>query len=195
MGCSIRTLRSILWVQPISSLSENSVCSVTQNHRGPLTPEQLGELASATLTNSLDLLHDAEGLAIFGRYPRAYSLAVLGAEEFGNHMMCFGAVGREQVDPDTWSTFWKKFLKHDPKYENAAAMAASFLPPEDNARFAERFQEHVSADQKRRLAGLYVDWKDGAVVTPDSVVTPELVSDLLHVFTTVIYSWADLTCP
>jgi AbiV family abortive infection protein len=165
--------------------------SVTQAQRGPLTPEQLGELASATLTNSIELLRDAEGLAIFGRYPRAYSLAVLAAEEFGKHMMCFGAVGRESVDPEAWPTFWKKFLSHNPKYENAVAMAMSFLPPEAGAQFAEKFEEHVSADQKRRLDGFYVDWKNGAIVTPDSVVTDELVSDLLSVFTTVIYSWAD----
>ena len=159
--------------------------------RGPLTPEQLGELASATLTNSVELLRDAEGLAIFGRYPRAYSLAVLAAEEFGKHMMCFGAGGRESVDPDAWPTFWRKFLSHNPKYENAASMAMASLPPEASAQFAERFHEHVSADQKRRLGGFYVDWKDGAIVTPDSVVTEGLVSDLLSVFTTVIYSWAD----
>ncbi len=163
---------------------------MAQAQLGPLTPKQLGELASATLTNSIELLRDAEGLAIFGRYPRAYSLAVLAAEEFGKHMMCIGAVGRESVDPEAWPKFWKTFLSHNPKYENAASMAMTPLPPEASAQFAKRFQEHVSADQKRRLDGFYVDWKNGAIVTPESAVTDELVSDLLSVFTTVIYSWA-----
>ncbi len=86
----------------------------------PLTPAQLGALASATLKNSVDLLRDAEGLAVFGRFPRAFSLAVLAAEEFGKHMMCFGAVGRDKVDPEAWTVFWRRFVTHRPKYENTA---------------------------------------------------------------------------
>ncbi len=49
----------------------------------------------------------------------------------------------------------------------------------------------MTADQKAREAGLYVDWRDGHVVAPEDAVTPKSVLDLLAVFTQVIYRWAE----
>jgi len=143
------------------------------------------------LHNATELLRDAEGLAVFGRYPRAYSLAVLAAEELGKHMMCFGAVGRDLVDPEAWPAFWREFNSHAPKYENAVLMAMSFLEPEVAQEFGRQFREHVTGDQKARLAGLYVDWREGEIVTPDQAVPPQLVFDVLTVFGAVIHAWAD----
>jgi AbiV family abortive infection protein len=159
---------------------------------GPLTIAQLGDLARATLTNSLRLLNEAEALYLLERYPTAEALATLAAEEFGKHMMCFGAVGAPEDHDEFWKDFWKRFKSHRPKYENVVSMAVSWLENEESRRsFLKDFRKHVDADLERKLAGLYVDVEAGQIIPPWEAIAPQNVHGSLTVLTAVIRHWAE----
>lgn len=157
-----------------------------------LSIAQLGVLAEKTLVNSRDLLDEAKALALLGHSPRAFSLAVLAAEEFGKHLMCFGAIGLRPDDEEQWKDFHKRFLNHSPKYRNLFAMAVSFMPDEEQDRYRDQLAEHVRADQARKMAGFYVDLKEGHAVHPDEVIDHEVAKDALLVYDQVIGNWEAL---
>jgi AbiV family abortive infection protein len=161
-----------------------------------LTTEQLGDLARKTLDNAVSLLNEAEGLANFGRYPRAMALGVLAAEEFGKFQMCFRASAHSPDDTEYWKDFWKRFKGHAPKYQNAVDMVLMGVPAEDARRFQAEFERHVEADQERKFAGLYVDVDDDGVVWhPSDAVGPDETVSMLGVFDVVIrqtdLGWAE----
>lgn len=159
----------------------------------PLSLSQLGLLAEATLDNSRRLLNEAKALGLLGHYARAFSLAVLAAEEFGKHLMCFGAVGLRTDDEEMWRDFHTRFRSHTPKYENLFAMAGSVIPPEDRERVMAELARHVRADQHRKLAGFYVDLApDGNAIHPDEVIGPGVVSNAITVYDQVISMWESI---
>ncbi len=81
------------------SVARCSVTSGTSAMTLQLTPPLLGSLARAALDNASDLLADASVLLQAGRYPRAFALSVLAAEEFGKHMQCVSACALDLEDP------------------------------------------------------------------------------------------------
>lgn len=159
-----------------------------------LTVEQLGTLAEKTLVNARELLDEAKALGLLGHYPRAMSLAVLAAEEFGKHMMCFGAVGLRDDDEEMWKDFHIRFRNHKPKYENLFAMAVSMLPENvDKEAFLAEITKHVSADQARKMAGLYVDLtEDGRATHPAEVIGPDEAKAAIMVYDRVLSMWEAL---
>ena len=154
--------------------------------RPGLTTEQIGELAHKSLENSIALLDEAEGLASFEKYPRAFSLGVLAAEEFGKFLMCFGGMAHRPEDASYWTDFWSRFYDHRPRYESAFGWVMLYLPKEEAENIWAKFTQHVRADLDRKLAGLYVDVVDGAVRSPDEMIGPEEAFDSLQVFEVVI---------
>jgi len=122
------------------------------------------------------------------------SLAVLAAEEFGKHMMCFGAIGLREDDEDMWKDFHTRFRNHAPKYENVFAMAVSMLPKGvDKEAFYSEMTKHVRADQARKIAGLYVDLTDdGHAIHPAEVVGPDEARDAITVYDRVLSMWEAL---
>ncbi|GBE22309.1 hypothetical protein BMS3Bbin01_01681 [bacterium BMS3Bbin01] len=154
--------------------------------------EELGVLAEKTLVNARELLNEAKALGLLQHYPRAFSLAVLAAEEYGKHLMCFGAVGLRSDDNEMWKDFHQRFRTHTPKYENLFAMAASLLPEEDRAEFMRDLSKHIRADQERKLAGFYVDLVRGNAIHPEEVIGADLVRDAIVVYDRVIGLWEHL---
>jgi hypothetical protein len=59
------------------------------------------------------------------------------------------------------------------------------------AEFVKQFQQHVQADQGRKMAGFYVDIKDGEVVGPAEAVSEDEAETVLAVFGDVILGVAD----
>lgn len=159
---------------------------------GPLTVDELADVARKALDNALDLLDEADGLLSFRRYPRAYALAILAGEEFGKSMMAQGAVGHLPGDDAYWRDFWQRFRNHDAKAFNLTSMVGSGLvDEEERRRFMEQIELHVQADQRRKFAGLYVDIApNGSVVTPWDAIDPQGAANLLHVLGVVIRSYA-----
>lgn len=156
-----------------------------------LTPLQLGELAGAALENSADLLGDATVLFALERYPRALSLAVLAAEEFGKHVMCISAVHLNDDDADGWRKFWRRFTWHEPKLTTWAGIHADFAvggstdaaADEDWKRLWDTISKRTSHGLESKLAGLYVDYAEGAVQRPTDEIDredAERVLDAVH---------------
>lgn len=154
-----------------------------------LSTEQLGILAEKTLVNARELLDEAKALALLGHYPRGMKLAVLAGEEFGKHMMCFGAAGLRVDDEEMWKDFHQRFRSHAPKYENLFSMAASLMPDGEGERLMQDLDKHVKADQDRKMSALYVDLVDGDAIHPDEAIGPEEVRDAIVVFDGVISFW------
>lgn len=157
----------------------------------PLDCAQLGALATATLDNAEALIRDGQGLLTVGRWPIAHSVSTLAAEEFGKHLMCFGAVGKAPTDATYWTEFWKRFRTHKPKYENYLGLAVSMLEPEIQDQVRAVFDDIVRTDQRRRLSGLYVGFDDrGVVVHPDDAVELEDAEVAVDAVANVIISWS-----
>jgi AbiV family abortive infection protein len=78
----------------------------------------LGELARLALVNAAELAGDAQVLLDAERYPRAFALATLAAEELGKHYLCVSWSGFDPADRKVWRRFWTAFYGHTPKLEN-----------------------------------------------------------------------------
>ena len=145
-------------------------------------------LASATLTNSVALIEDAKRLIAAESWPRAYSLAVLAAEEFGKSQLLIGTIGREREPPEYWKEFWKDFYSHGPKLTRTGFHAANFLPEELITTFVKYFDSALR-DQRREL-GLYVDFRNGRALLPADSISKVEAEEVCDVFSEVILGYA-----
>jgi AbiV family abortive infection protein len=141
--------------------------------------DALGAFALAAARNARRLLDDAELLLKRGRWPSAYSLAVLAFEEAGKAWMCVIAM----MVPDDVRPEWpygELITKHVDKLMAAHVMAhmlASASKGEDviaslvdvGENLEELAREHNQAKQR----GLYADLLDGTVWDPVSVTKDE----------------------
>ena len=107
----------------------------------PLSPAFLGKLARAALDNASELLGDASVLLEAGRFPRAFALSLLAAEEFGKHMACVSASALDLEDPAVSKTFWQRFRNHDAKYQNWHGQLIDPLDVDEDT-WQEMWQEH-----------------------------------------------------
>lgn len=135
-----------------------------------LTIEQLAELSNAALVNARALLDDAQALLDGGRPARAFSLAVLAAEEFGKYVMTVSAVLRRN-EPSFWPKFWRRFRSHGPKY--GTTVTADWLRQVGDDREVSELLDSIKMDLRDKMSGFYVDFQGGQIVTPLSAVTPE----------------------
>ena len=156
---------------------------------GPLTTEQLADLAEASLGNAVVLLADARRLLETGSLPLAYSVAIIAAEEFGKCQLAVGAIGSAE-DPgiDYWKEFWATFYGHGPKLARMAHFATAWLSAEMVESFIETLEPALT--EQRREKGFYVDVTQGRVVAPDEEITEAETSALLQTFGDVISSYA-----
>ena len=146
--------------------------------RGPLSPEQLGDVAEASMANAVVLLADARRLADAGSVASAYSMAILAGEEFGKCQVAIGAVGHVDPGDGYWRDFWRAFYGHADKLARAAHIMYSWLPYELVERFVGVLKPAL--EQQRREAGLYVDVVNGVAVTPDERITEDEATDALE---------------
>lgn len=140
-----------------------------------LTPEQMADLALASLSNARTLYDDAMLLRGSRRLAGAFVLAGLAMDEVGKHMLVASFYGARNDSDDEWRKFWRRFKAHQEKLGNAllSAWMGDLLnddPPPDAKAF------HI-----RRLAATYADvTEDGTVSVPSETITQAEVDDLLR---------------
>lgn len=123
------------------------------------------ELCRALLDNSDALVEDAGLLLEHGRHPRAVALALMALEELSKVYLCIEAILEGTPVPVARSRSW---ADHREKLAGAAALELAFLresPDFDRARV----QQSVTADQRAKLACLYVDHSDGQIAKPSEL--------------------------
>lgn len=159
---------------------------------GPLNSAQLAELARATLDNAMSLLADAHLLLDAGRWPRAYALAVLAAEEYGKFEACVVASSYEQTDEESWTQFWGNFVLHKPKLTTWAGTLVDFLftlPTMDHEEWINAWNkrgEVVQEGLRGKLSAFYVDFVDGKVSDPAALFTKEVAAETVALINFVV---------
>lgn len=123
------------------------------------------ELCRALLDNSDALVDDAGLLLEYGRHPRAVALALMALEELSKVYLCIEAIVEGTAMPVARSRSW---ADHREKLTGAAALELAFLresPDLDRTKV----QQSATADQRTKLACLYVDHADGQIATPSDL--------------------------
>jgi AbiV family abortive infection protein len=146
-----------------------------------LSAPQRAQLARAALDNAAELLSDARVLLEAGRWPRAYALAVLSAEEFGKFHSCVVAGSYESDDAAAWAGFWRKFTSHRPKLTTWAGQLVDLLDwgpvgSKGDAEWKRAWDDRkhtVDVGLNGKLASLYVDFDNGKVNIPRDLLTEE----------------------
>ena len=154
---------------------------------GPLTAEQLGVIAEASLANAGELISEARLLHDTGAYPRSYSLAVLAAEEFGKCQLATGTLGQSVDDANYWKEWWAAFYGHGPKLTRAVATSL-FLTDELKTKFIALLETAIK--QQRREVGFYLDVLEGQPTSPRDAIGPEEAAEAIMCFGEVIDVYA-----
>jgi len=132
-----------------------------------LNVDELDGLAHAVRVNARGLVDDARLLLEAGRYPRAFALAELAAEEVGKLVLVAATAIRVALDvPVNWPRFWKHFRHHPPKAWNAALIdrimavnATAWIAGDVNAIVADT----EGLEEARRQAALMPFTKNDAL--------------------------------
>jgi AbiV family abortive infection protein len=141
--------------------------------------DALGDFAIAAAKNSRRLLEDAELLASRGRWPGAYSYAILAFEEAGKAWLCIIAM----LMPDNsraefpfgdldWDHTWKLGAAH------GMVFMLAFLRGGDNAPESILQDGHVldalaRQHNQAKQRGIYADIRDGEVWDPANITRKE----------------------
>jgi AbiV family abortive infection protein len=139
----------------------------------------LGDFALAAARNARRLLGDADLLLAHGRWPSAYSLAVLAFEEAGKAWMCVTAM----MVPDDVRPEWpygELIARHADKLLAAHVMAHMLTCAIDGrhmidglADIGEDLEELAREHNQAKQRGFYADLLDGDVHEPSSVTKAE----------------------
>jgi AbiV family abortive infection protein len=141
--------------------------------------DALGDLAITAAKNSRRLLDDADLLLKRGRWPTAYSLAVLAFEEAGKAWLCVIAM---MVPADTREEypFAGMIGAHLDKLMAAHAMAHmhAFLrgganAPKSMIDVGEDLETLAREHNRAKQRGLYADLSDAVIWSPDQVTKSE----------------------
>jgi AbiV family abortive infection protein len=141
--------------------------------------DALGDFALAAARNARRLLGDAEVLFKHGRWPSAYSLAVLAFEEAGKAWMCvITMMLPDDVRPE-WP-FGDGMAKHVDKLMAALAMAHLFASASGGqdviaslAEVSEGLEELAREHDKAKQRGFYTDLLDGVLQEPTRITQNE----------------------
>lgn len=146
------------------------------------TPRQLGELARLALTNAADLAADAQVLLDAERYPRAFALATLAAEEIGKHYLCVSWSGFDPAYRKVWRRFWKEFHGHTAKLEHWIGYVIDLVGNLDYETWDETWRmlpEGARSQHDVKLAAFYVDFRDGVPTLPRDMVSADTARKFL----------------
>ena len=141
--------------------------------------DTLGDLAITAARNSRRLLDDADLLLKRGRWPTAYSVAVLAFEEAGKVWLCVVAM---MVPADTRQEYPFAGMTgaHLDKLMAAHAMAHmhAFLrgganAPKSMIDVGEDLETLAREHNQAKQRGLYADLSDGVIWSPDQVTKSE----------------------
>jgi AbiV family abortive infection protein len=140
---------------------------------------ELGDFALAAGRNARRLLADADLLLAHGRWPSAYSLAVLAFEEAGKAWMCITAM----TVPDDIRPEWphtELTARHADKLLAAHVMAHMFACAASGqdmidglAAAGEHLEELAREHNQAKQRGFYADLLDGVVREPGTVTKAE----------------------
>jgi AbiV family abortive infection protein len=137
--------------------------------------DDLLKLVQAALSNARDLLTDARLLADAGSFPRAHALATLAFEEQGKSQLCtLVLASRSSVDIDP-QDFWEDFNDHKMKLRRVLGFDGMFLhePASSLAEYLKGHASEPSDTHQRKMRGMYVDYRDGAVLVPSDISEQE----------------------
>ncbi|MER5387633.1 AbiV family abortive infection protein [Saccharopolyspora sp. NPDC002686] len=168
-----------------------------------LTRPQLTALAQAALDNAVELLDDARILLAMQRWPRACSLAILAAEEYGKfYLSVVTALQLETATKETWTKFWKEFGGHQPKYTNLVEQFVDGQewgpaggPGDAEWLIAWNSRSGRAADSdKLKQMGFYVDVDrgTGAVLTPAQSIDEDIAIQQVELVESVVRQQATL---
>ena len=141
-----------------------------------------------TYKNAIRLIEEADGLLIFERYSRAYTLYQLAAEEIGKFVLIFhamldfynGIVIDEKYFED------KAFRDHKPKTKKSLLIELIVIEHFEKYIGHETGlkqkiwddYENVNELNNRKNQSLYVSIKDDKFVFPDSIITKDMVNNI-----------------
>jgi AbiV family abortive infection protein len=172
---------------------------MTSTSPRPLPPQaDLIALSQAALFNARDLLAAARHLSGGGSIPQAHALAVLALEEIGkSHLCVLMLLPSGQL---TATEFWAAWCSHEAKLRWAQGFLQMMLhdPGPGVAALVERLASESRATHIRKLSGLYVDYRDGAVVTPAAVTAgeaAELIAAVQESLEFLLRAWGDDGAP
>jgi AbiV family abortive infection protein len=141
--------------------------------------DTLGDLAITVAKNSRRLLDDADLLLKRGRWPTAYSLAVLAFEEAGKAWLCVTAMMVPAAAREEYP-FAGMTGAHLDKLMAAHAMAHmhAFLrggasAPKTMINVGEDLETLAREHNRAKQRGLYADLSDGIIWSPDQVTKSE----------------------
>ena len=172
---------------------------MSSSAKPPLTPSQLATFAQAALTNATELLSDAKVLLDAQRWPRAYALAVLAAEEYGKFHTCVHATRLDPDSAENWNAFWRSLAWHGAKFDKWHAALV------DIGHYGALYEEWLEAWSTRdilnqnalggKLAALYVDFKDDVALEPRHAFTAEDARRMVTLVEKVIRTISELGGP
>jgi len=153
-----------------------------------MTDTELENGFMLSLKNAQRLIEEADGLAIFERFSRAYTLYQLGIEEIGKCLIIYNALldyyNGESID----APYLKKhgFFEHKDKTQESLKLELLVI---------DFFEKHIGRETgfKQKIIddfnnvnqinnnknnSLYVSIKDNTFCFPDNVITIEMVNEI-----------------
>lgn len=155
----------------------------------PLPPrDDLLALFRAALANARGLLDEAKILYGAQRWPRAHVLATLAHEELGKAHACLLAV---MLPGDfTREEFWGTFEHHERKLRRVHGFAELMRPEslqsvEERAR---RVLDSSAAAHDLRLRGLFVGYRNGRILLPDTITEKAARNKVSQVHAALVFA-------
>jgi AbiV family abortive infection protein len=146
---------------------------VTESGNAAPGSQILLSFASASMINARDLLGDAQILLQASRWPTAYALAVLSAEEFGKAGLAMRLFTMPRDDLEQIAVR-RLTGDHQVKLEAAYQHEGFAAPSEQWLDDILRVPAEAGESHRRKLRGLYVDYsKDGSIQYPTDVTEEE----------------------
>ena len=156
---------------------------------GPLSGDEVGMLAEASLSDAVELIKEARHLFAQKMYPRSYSVARLAGEEVGKCQLAVGMAGKHDAVAAYWKEWWRTFYSHGPKLARSAIAATQLLPVELIDSFLSILEPALN--DQRREAGFYVDYVAGKPRGPSDAITAQVAFDAINCMGSVILSYDD----
>jgi AbiV family abortive infection protein len=155
-----------------------------------MTEEEIRRGLDLTYKNAFRLWEEANGLFIFERYSRAYSLFQLASEELGKALMIYHALldfyNGVNINEDYFEE--RKFRDHKTKIKNVILIQIqvfSYMAEKlENGQYKEILDSLVEQYDKtkelnvKKNQSLYVGIEKNEFVFPDDVITKDMANEL-----------------